>query len=169
MNREGRGRRRSPGCSHLRPPSLQRGRGGTAPDGQLGRPAGDWVYKASMNLRLHSFWRPSSAWRVRIGLGLKGLTYSYETVDLGAGAAEPARTPRPDTLGHVPVLEVLELGQRLVLVGVHGHPPLPGGALSRATALAQGPPRPGAGFEPWPICHSAIQPLQNSVSKRFLR
>ena len=31
-----------------------------------------------MTLRLHSYWRSSSSWRVRIGLGLKGLPSSFE-------------------------------------------------------------------------------------------
>lgn len=69
-----------------------------------------------MILRLHSYWRSSSAWRVRIGLGLKGLAYEYRAVDLGSGqqhqAAHRARSP----FGHVPVLEVEEEGRTLALV-----------------------------------------------------
>jgi maleylpyruvate isomerase len=62
-------------------------------------------------LALYSYWRSSSAWRVRIGLALKGLAYEYRAVDLRAGvqfeAAHRARNP----MGQVPVLEVEEDGR----------------------------------------------------------
>ena len=35
-----------------------------------------------VRLRLFSYWRSSSAWRVRIALALKGLAYEYAAVDL---------------------------------------------------------------------------------------
>ncbi|MFZ5668503.1 MAG: maleylacetoacetate isomerase [Pseudomonadota bacterium] len=38
-----------------------------------------------MRLRLHSAWRASAPYRVRIGLNLKGLAYDYAPVDLVAG------------------------------------------------------------------------------------
>lgn len=122
-----------------------------------------------MNLRLHSFWRSSSAWRVRIGLGLKGLAFSYETVDLGAGQQNLPEHRARSPFGHVPVLEVAESGERLVLLESMAilhyleerfpEPPLlpkdlPGRA--RVRALAE-------------HVNSAIQPLQNSVVQRFLR
>ncbi|WP_338863697.1 maleylacetoacetate isomerase [Myxococcus stipitatus] len=33
-------------------------------------------------LRLHSYWRSSASWRVRLGLNLKGLSYEYAAVHL---------------------------------------------------------------------------------------
>ncbi len=36
-------------------------------------------------LRLYSYWRSSSSWRVRIGLALKGLRYEYRAVNLLSG------------------------------------------------------------------------------------
>jgi maleylpyruvate isomerase len=69
-----------------------------------------------MTLRLYSYWRSSSSWRVRIGLGLKGLAYAYVPVNLLAGEqfseAHRARSP----LGQVPVLEVEEDGRIVRLV-----------------------------------------------------
>ncbi|MDO8334221.1 MAG: maleylacetoacetate isomerase [Nitrosomonas sp.] len=38
-----------------------------------------------MDLKLHSAWRASAPYRVRIGLNLKGLGYDYAPVDLVAG------------------------------------------------------------------------------------
>jgi maleylacetoacetate isomerase/maleylpyruvate isomerase len=38
-----------------------------------------------MSLKLHSAWRASAPYRVRIGLNLKGLAYDYAPVDLVAG------------------------------------------------------------------------------------
>ncbi len=55
---------------------------------------------------LHSSWRASGPYRVRIGLALKGLTYDYAPVNLGAGQQHKAeyRAVNPQRL--VPALEV---------------------------------------------------------------
>lgn len=34
------------------------------------------------NLKLYSYWRSTSSWRVRLALALKGLSYEYASVDL---------------------------------------------------------------------------------------
>jgi maleylpyruvate isomerase len=69
-----------------------------------------------MSLRLYSYWRSTSSWRVRIGLALKGLPYAYSPVNLLAGEqwgeAHRARSPA----AQVPVLEVEEGGRTLRLV-----------------------------------------------------
>ncbi|NOU32033.1 MAG: maleylacetoacetate isomerase [Polyangiaceae bacterium] len=59
-----------------------------------------------MKLRLHSYWRSSSAYRVRIGLAIKGLEYETVPVNLLASAqtAEAYRSVSP--MGHVPCLEI---------------------------------------------------------------
>jgi len=41
--------------------------------------------EGDVRLCLYSHWRSSSAGRVRIGLGLKGLAHEYRAVDLSAG------------------------------------------------------------------------------------
>ncbi len=122
-----------------------------------------------MTLRLWSYWRSSSAWRVRIGLGLKGLPFETRAVNLAAGEqfseAHRARSP----FQQVPVLEVEEGGRTLRLVQSMAilewleerfpDPPLlpadlPGRA--RVRALAE-------------HVNSGIQPLQNAIVLRMLR
>ncbi len=123
-----------------------------------------------MNLRLYSYWRSSSAWRVRIALGLKELEYRYAAVNLLEGEqwseAQRARNPTHQ----VPVLEVERAGQpplRLVqsmaiiewLDEVHPSPPL-------LPATADGRARVRALAE---HVNSGIQPLQNAIVLKRLR
>jgi len=121
-----------------------------------------------MKLVLRSYWRSSSAWRVRIGLRLKSLAHEIAPVDLLAGEqfgeAHLARNP----MGQVPVLEVEDGGTSLVLTQSMAilewlderfpDPPLLPPDLAgraRVRALAE-------------IVNSGIQPLQNSaVLKRI--
>ncbi len=122
-----------------------------------------------MTLRLYSFWRSSSAWRVRIGLGLKGLGHELVPVDLLAqeqfGEAHRARNP----MSQVPVLEVVEDGRTLripqsmaILEWLDERfpdPPLLPADLdgrARVRALAE-------------HVNSGIQPLQNAIVLRTLR
>lgn len=69
-------------------------------------------------IRLYDYWRSSSAYRVRIGLNLLGLSYDRVEVDLVAGdqksAANLARNPQ----GIVPTLEIdgLSLTQSLAIL-----------------------------------------------------
>jgi maleylpyruvate isomerase len=122
-----------------------------------------------MHLRLHSFWRSSSAWRVRIGLALKGLSHDYIAVDLGSGDQDRPEHRARSPFGHVPVLEIGGEGGTAILVESMAileyleerfpEPPLlPRDLLGRARvrALAE-------------HVNSAIQPLQNAVVQRFLK
>ena len=59
-----------------------------------------------MTLVLHSFWRASAPYRVRIGLNLKGLTYRYAPVDLAAGAQADDAFGAVNAQHLVPALEV---------------------------------------------------------------
>lgn len=58
-----------------------------------------------MSLTLHGYWRSSAAYRVRLALALKGLSYDSVTHDLRTGAqrAEDYRMLQPQ--GLVPVLD----------------------------------------------------------------
>ncbi len=122
-----------------------------------------------MTLRLHSYWRSSSSWRVRIGLGLKGLPFELRAVNLLAREQDRPEHRALSPLGHVPVLEVIEDGRTLVLVESMAilaylderypeTPLLPPDLEGRARvrALAE-------------HVNSAIQPLQNSAVQRFLK
>jgi maleylpyruvate isomerase len=121
-----------------------------------------------MNLRLFSYWRSSSSWRVRIGLGLKGLAYEYRAVNLLSGEQDRPTHRARSPFGHVPALEIEEEGRSLVLVESMAilqylderfpDPPLLPSDLegrARVRALAE-------------HVNSAIQPLQNRVVGRFL-
>jgi maleylpyruvate isomerase len=122
-----------------------------------------------VTVRLYSYWRSSSAWRVRIGLGLKGIAFEIAAVNLLAGEqfseAHRARSP----LGQVPVLEVEEGGRTLRLVQSmailewlderYPDPPLLPADLAgraRVRALAE-------------HVNSGIQPLQNALILKMLR
>jgi maleylpyruvate isomerase len=56
-------------------------------------------------LVLHDYWRSAAAYRVRIALGLKGLTYDAVAVDLRAGAQTSAAYRALNPQGLVPTLE----------------------------------------------------------------
>ena len=117
-----------------------------------------------MKLRLHTYWRSSCAWRVRIGLGLKGLpwepVYVHLLKDGGQQHAADFRARNP--LGQVPVLEVEEddgsvatFSQSLAILGYLDDrwpepslvPADPAGR-ARARMLAE-------------MINAGIQPLQN--------
>jgi maleylpyruvate isomerase len=69
-----------------------------------------------MKITLHSYWRSSASYRVRIGLGLKQLAYDYVTVNIVKGEqhAEAYRAKNP--IGQVPTLEIIEDdGRRIAL------------------------------------------------------
>jgi maleylpyruvate isomerase len=123
-----------------------------------------------VTLRLYSYWRSTSSWRVRAALALKGLEYQYAAVDLLGGEqwseAHRARNPTHQ----VPVLEVEAAGQplrRLVqsmaiiewLDEVHQSPPLlppTADGRARVRALAE-------------HVNSGIQPMQNAIVLKLLR
>ena len=122
-----------------------------------------------MTLTLHSYWRSSCSWRVRIALHHKRLPFAYAPVDLAAGdqfsAAHRARNP----MTTVPLLEVQEAGSTLRLAQSmailewleerHPSPPLlprdPAGR-ARVRAIAED-------------VNSSIQPFQNASTMRWLR
>jgi maleylpyruvate isomerase len=120
-------------------------------------------------LRLYSYWRSSSSWRVRIGLLLKGLEYEYLAVNLLAGEQHAPEHRARSPLGHLPVLEIEEDGRTLRLVQSMAilewleerfpDPPLLPADLegrARVRALAE-------------HVNSSIQPYQNPPILRMLK
>lgn len=83
-----------------------------------------------MALILHSMWRATAPYRVRIGLALKGLDYSYVGHDLAGGEARRAPYTNLNRQGLVPALETGDgvLTQSLAILEwleeTHPEPPL---------------------------------------------
>ena len=114
-------------------------------------------------MKLYSYFRSSSSWRVRIGLNYKRLEYEYAPVHLLKDGGEQRQATFADVnpQGMVPVLEIVEGGavRRLTqslaileyLEEAYPDPPLLPGDLflrARARQLAE-------------IVNSSIQPLHN--------
>lgn len=97
-----------------------------------------------MTLALHSYWRATAPYRVRIGLNLKGLDYEYLPVNLAAGAQHDQAYRALNPQGLTPALVVDEarvLTQSLAILEwleeVHPVPPLlPADPFDRATVRA---------------------------------
>jgi maleylpyruvate isomerase len=125
-------------------------------------------------VKLYSYWRSSSAWRVRIGLALKGVACEVVPIHLVRSGGEQFRPEflAVNPLGQVPVLEVpgvgpagsvFHLSQSMAILEyldeTHPSPPfLPGDSQRRARArqLAE-------------VVNSGTQPLQNLRLQNALR
>lgn len=118
---------------------------------------------------LYSYWRSSSSWRVRIGLRWKGIDSEYVPVDLRSGIQFSPEHRRRNAMSQVPVLEVVDGGERhhltqsmAILEWLEERfptpPLLPGDAWGRARvrAIAE-------------HVNSGIQPFQNASPLRWLR
>jgi maleylpyruvate isomerase len=96
------------------------------------------------SLLLHSYYRSSAAWRVRIALNLKGLGHRIATRHLRRGEQSAPDYLALNPQGLVPTLEIAGEGaltQSLAIIDyldqVRPEPPLrPGSALRRARILA---------------------------------
>jgi maleylacetoacetate isomerase len=96
-----------------------------------------------MALVLHSAWRATAPYRVRIGLNLKGLAYDYVGYDLVAGEARQPGYTGLNRQGLLPTLETDDgvLTQSLAILEwleeTHPEPPLlPASPRDRATVRA---------------------------------
>lgn len=119
-------------------------------------------------MKLATYWRSSSAWRVRIGLNLKGIEHELVFVHLLRGGGEQNRPEFSETnpMGQVPVLEVegpsgtFRLTQSMAILEyldeVVPEPPL----------LPKTPELRARARELAEIVNSGVQPFQNL---RFLR
>lgn len=114
-------------------------------------------------MKLYSYWRSSSSWRVRTALAFKGLDYEYESIHLleQGGIQHSEAHKARNSMEQVPVLEVdidgetRHLAQSMAILEFleESHPEpalLPDDAFGRARArqLAE-------------IVNSGIQPVQN--------
>ncbi len=97
-----------------------------------------------MALTLHSAWRATAPYRVRIGLAIKGVTYDYAALDLIAGDQRLAAYRGVNPQGLVPTLDLGDghvLTQSLAILEwleeTRPTPPiLPRSAVDRATVRA---------------------------------
>ncbi len=124
------------------------------------------------SLRLLGYWRSGSAWRVRIALGLKGLSYDNVAVNIApkVSAQHAPEFREKNALAQVPVLEFVggafdgrSLTQSLAIIElldelVPTSPLLPADPWARATArvLAE-------------IVNSGTQPLQNLKVQKLIK
>ena len=122
-----------------------------------------------MTLILHSYWRSSCSWRVRIALHLKGLPFTYRAVNLAQGEQFEISHRARNPMSTVPLLEVeekgeiLRLGQSMAILEwlEERHPSpalLPGEPAGRARVrrIAED-------------VNSSIQPFQNASTMKWLR
>ncbi len=122
-------------------------------------------------MKLYTHWRSSSAYRVRIALGLKGLSYEPSFVHLARGGGEQhrpeflAKNPR----GQIPMLEVerssgepVNLIQSLAIIEfLEEQYPTP--ALLPADAFLRARAREYAH-----LISSGMQPFHNTGTSRYL-
>ncbi|HVR02710.1 MAG TPA: maleylacetoacetate isomerase [Polyangia bacterium] len=120
-------------------------------------------------MKLYTFWRSNSPWRVRIALAWKGVQHDVVTLDLGAGQQHTDDFRDLNLAEQVPVLELDELGpegrQRRITQSMaiieyleerYPTPPLLPSepwARARARQLAE-------------IVNSGIQPFQNLATTK---
>jgi maleylpyruvate isomerase len=94
-------------------------------------------------MKLHGYWRSSSAYRVRIALSYKGIRYEQSATDLRAGAHRTLSYLEKNPQGLLPMLEdgPVRLAQSLAIIEyleeTHPEPPLlPDAAVERAKVRA---------------------------------
>ena len=122
-------------------------------------------------MRLYSYWRSSCAYRVRIVLNLKGMSYDYQPVNIAPGASEQTTDAYAtiNPMRQVPTLEwdehgtTVRLTQSVAIIEYveerEPEPPLlPRAALTRARVR-----------EAVEIVNAGIQPLQNTSILNELR
>eukprot|EP00262_Sarcandra_glabra_P005662 TRINITY_DN17419_c0_g1_i1.p1 TRINITY_DN17419_c0_g1~~TRINITY_DN17419_c0_g1_i1.p1 ORF type:complete len:220 (+),score=39.68 TRINITY_DN17419_c0_g1_i1:81-740(+) len=115
-------------------------------------------------LKLYSYYRSSCAWRVRIGLNLKGLNYEYKPVNLLKGEQFSPEFSKLNPISYVPVLvdEHIVIADSLAILlyleeKYPQHPLLPHDLQKKAINIQAAN-----------IVCSSIQPLQNLAVLKFI-
>eukprot|EP01060_Flectonema_neradi_P036880 TRINITY_DN725_c0_g1_i1.p1 TRINITY_DN725_c0_g1~~TRINITY_DN725_c0_g1_i1.p1 ORF type:complete len:222 (+),score=51.60 TRINITY_DN725_c0_g1_i1:53-718(+) len=109
-------------------------------------------------LTLHSYWRSSCSWRVRIALAVKGVEYKYEAVNLLKGEQKGEKyVAEKNVMKQVPSLDVGDdvLSQSLAIME-YIEEVYPGPSLLPDSAIDKAKVR-----ELCQIIASGIQPIQN--------
>jgi maleylpyruvate isomerase len=117
-------------------------------------------------MKLYTYWRSSSAWRVRLGLHWKGIAFETVAIDLLEGGQWSPEHHLRNPMNKVPVLQLDDgrlLNESMAILHwleeTHPDPPLlPGDAYARARArmLAE-------------MVNSGIQPLQNLAVQKHIK
>jgi maleylpyruvate isomerase len=125
-------------------------------------------------MKLYTYWRSTSAWRVRIALGWKSLRHDVETVHLleGGGRQHAPEFRALNASAQVPVLALDE-------VGPDGAPRLLSQSMAILEYLEERQPHPPLlPRDPWlrgrarqlaEIVNSGIQPLQNLTTTQRVK
>lgn len=115
-------------------------------------------------LQLHSYWRSSCSFRIRIALNLKGLDYEYKAVNLITGEQSSPEFLKLNPMGYVPVLvdgDVVVSDSFAILMYLEEkypqHPLLPQDLKLKAT-----------NFQAANIVSANIQPLQNLAILKYI-
>jgi maleylpyruvate isomerase len=124
-------------------------------------------------VRLYTYWRSSSAWRVRIALAWKGLPHEVETVALAGDGRQHTDSFRAlNAMAQVPVLELDQAGP-------DGRPRIITQSMAILEYLEERHPSPPLlPADPWlrararqlaEIVNSGIQPLQNLATAEHVK
>lgn len=112
-----------------------------------------------MEIKLYSYWRSSSAYRVRIALSLKKIPYDYISVHLLRDGGEQLKPEylKLNPKGEVPVLVSPELSVSQSMAILHYLED----SFPYPSLLSKDPIRKAKTLELCEIINSGIQPLQN--------
>jgi maleylpyruvate isomerase len=119
---------------------------------------------------LHTYWRSSSAYRVRIALGLKGLVYEPRFVHMVRSGGEQNQPEflGKNPLGQIPVLELSEGGKAVYLMQSLAIIEYLEERFPTPALLPQEPLARARARELAQLINSGIQPFHNIGTAKFL-
>ena len=118
------------------------------------------------DFKLYSFWRSSSAWRVRVALAAKNIKHEIVAINLSQGENQTAEYQAKNPLGQVPLLECtdgitgrrIQLTQSLAIVQF-----LDEAFPKRRSLIPHNPLDKAIALEMVEVINAGTQPLQNIV------